>query len=163
MQPRLPALVLMLSVGACASAPPVAVDQQEEAGPSTAQYVTQAGHSPPFARVPYEPFTRAEAVAMQNRNGVCLANGWTITHRALVPTRTLVIMPDVCPGHGSESGNTGGSGRTRAAVKRLGLECMMRPVRSLMKAEKITCVVCCIRKLCNADGRSRGALPLCPL
>jgi hypothetical protein len=40
------------------------VEQQEEAGPSTAQYVTQAGHSPPFARVPYAPFTRAEAVAI---------------------------------------------------------------------------------------------------
>ena len=64
MQPRLPAAALVLSLGACASTPPTAIDQQDEAGPSTAQFVTEAGHSPPFARLPYAPFTRAEAVAI---------------------------------------------------------------------------------------------------
>ncbi|HEY7577810.1 MAG TPA: DUF2272 domain-containing protein [Acetobacteraceae bacterium] len=63
MQLRLPAWVLGLTLGACAATPPAPVEEPE-AEPSTAQFVAQSGHSPPFARAPYEPFTRAEAIAI---------------------------------------------------------------------------------------------------
>jgi hypothetical protein len=55
--------VLAMTLGACATETPPAA---EEAGtePPVAQFVAQSGHAPPFARVPYEPFSRAEAVAI---------------------------------------------------------------------------------------------------
>jgi Uncharacterized protein conserved in bacteria (DUF2272) len=65
MQLRLPAWVWALAVGACAATPPNSAEEPGlEAEPSAAQYATRSGHSPPFAQVPYEPFTRAEAVAI---------------------------------------------------------------------------------------------------
>jgi hypothetical protein len=54
---------LALALAACATNPPPAA---EEAGPkpTSVQFVAQSGHSPPFARAPYEPFSRADAVAI---------------------------------------------------------------------------------------------------
>jgi hypothetical protein len=54
---------LGLILGACQSNLPTSHDERSQA-PSDAQFAVQSGHSPPFARVPYESFTRAEAVAI---------------------------------------------------------------------------------------------------
>jgi len=67
MHPRLRApvqtfCVLALILGAC-TPNPTAVEEAS-AEPKSAQFIVQSGHSPPFARVPYEPFSRAEAVAI---------------------------------------------------------------------------------------------------
>jgi hypothetical protein len=55
------ALVLVLAGCAPATSPP---EPEAEVQPKLAQFVAQSGHSPPFARLPYAPFTRAEAVAI---------------------------------------------------------------------------------------------------
>jgi hypothetical protein len=49
--------------GCAPSAPPPA-EPEADVQPQVAQFVAQSGHSPPFARTPYAPFTRAEAVAI---------------------------------------------------------------------------------------------------
>ena len=54
-------LVLILALGACQTNQP---PEAEEAPPSSAQFATESSHSPPFVRVPYERFTRADAVAI---------------------------------------------------------------------------------------------------
>ena len=41
-----------------------AVVEDADVKPAGAQFVAEAGHSPPFARMPYEAFGRAEAVAI---------------------------------------------------------------------------------------------------
>jgi hypothetical protein len=52
-----------LTLAACApSAPPG--DEEASAAPSGSQFLAQSGHSPPFARTPYQPFSRVEAVAI---------------------------------------------------------------------------------------------------
>jgi hypothetical protein len=56
------ACALTFSVGACTAPPPTA--GQAGAKQTNAPLIAQAGHAPPFARIPYEPFTRAEAVAI---------------------------------------------------------------------------------------------------
>jgi hypothetical protein len=48
---------------ACTPGQPPAVEEAEPE-PNSAQFVSQAGHSPPFARMPYEKFSRVEAVAI---------------------------------------------------------------------------------------------------
>jgi hypothetical protein len=53
---------LALTLGACAPSPPTV--EEATAPPSGQQLVAQSGHSPPFARAPYEPFSRADAVAI---------------------------------------------------------------------------------------------------
>ena len=55
--------ILTLVLGACTSNPPQRVEQAS-ARQTGAQFVAQSGHSPPFARMSYEPFGRAEAVAI---------------------------------------------------------------------------------------------------
>ncbi len=42
--------------------PPAA--EEASAEPNNGQFIAQSGHSPPFARMPYEPFSRADAVAI---------------------------------------------------------------------------------------------------
>lgn len=54
--------VALIIAGCKANAPPA--DQEADVQPKTGQFVAQAGHSPPFARLPFEPFTRAEAIAI---------------------------------------------------------------------------------------------------
>src|SRR6516164_3100520 len=56
-------LLLVFALAACTRDQSPAVG---EAGtePNGAQFISQAGHSPPFARVPYEKFSRADAVAI---------------------------------------------------------------------------------------------------
>jgi hypothetical protein len=54
-------LALMLALTACKANQPSEV---EEAPPVANQFAAEAAHSPPFARVPYERFTRADAVAI---------------------------------------------------------------------------------------------------
>jgi hypothetical protein len=55
--------ILALTLCACASTPPP-TDAEADIKPVGSQFIAQAGHSPPFARLPYEPFTRADAVAI---------------------------------------------------------------------------------------------------
>ena len=43
---------------------PAAVVADADFKPAGAQFIAEAGHSPPFARMPYEAFGRAEAVAI---------------------------------------------------------------------------------------------------
>jgi hypothetical protein len=54
--------LLMFFLVGCTAKPPVA----EEAGvkPTAGQFIAEAGHSPPFARMPYQAFSRADAVAI---------------------------------------------------------------------------------------------------
>jgi Uncharacterized protein conserved in bacteria (DUF2272) len=54
--------LLMFCLAGCKAHPPVA----EEPGiqPAAPQFIAQAGHSPPFARMTYERFSRADAVAI---------------------------------------------------------------------------------------------------
>jgi hypothetical protein len=59
--PLLTLSVLMSLVGCKAGTPPL---KQAAIRPAPAQFAALAGHSPPFARVPYEPFSRADAVAI---------------------------------------------------------------------------------------------------
>lgn len=54
-------LLLLFLAGCGPSPPPV---PEAEVTPSVARFAALSGHSPPFARVPYEPFTRADAVAI---------------------------------------------------------------------------------------------------
>jgi hypothetical protein len=58
--------LLAIALAACARDQPPAVG---EAGtePNRAQFISLAGHSPPFARVPYEKFSRTDAVAIANQ------------------------------------------------------------------------------------------------
>ena len=53
----------MLILGACTSNPPP-TREQASTGLTRTQFIAQSGHSPPFARMSYEPFSRAEAVAI---------------------------------------------------------------------------------------------------
>jgi hypothetical protein len=56
-------LCVLLALNACASqAPPAA--EQGTPEPTSEQYIALSGHSPPFARTPYEPFSRVYAVAI---------------------------------------------------------------------------------------------------
>jgi hypothetical protein len=59
--------ILGLTLGACTSPPPVvtpASPPQKSLAQARSQFIAQSGHSPPFARMSYEPFSRAEAVAI---------------------------------------------------------------------------------------------------
>lgn len=60
---RVSSWVLAVILGACQPTPQPSVEAPGKA-PSEAQFAAQSGHSPPFASVPYEPFTRAEAIAI---------------------------------------------------------------------------------------------------
>jgi hypothetical protein len=65
-RPRAPIRIfcfLTLFLTACATKQPAAVEEAS-AVPSTAQFLTMSAHSPPFASRRYEPFSRAEAVAI---------------------------------------------------------------------------------------------------
>lgn len=59
---RIFCLLTILLVGCKANAP--AGLEESDVKPAAAQFIAQAGHSPPFARMPYEVFGRAEAVAI---------------------------------------------------------------------------------------------------
>src|ERR1700679_1092360 len=54
-------LCALLLVG-CEANPPAV--EEAVIKPAGAQFIAEAGHSPPFARGPYEAFSRAEAVAL---------------------------------------------------------------------------------------------------
>ena len=53
----------LLVLAACAKQRPPAVEEAS-APPATGLFIAQSGHSPPFARMPYERFSRADAVAI---------------------------------------------------------------------------------------------------
>jgi hypothetical protein len=57
------ALMLAISLAACNANPPPS-EAEQAPPPSTAQFAAEAAHSPPFARIPYERFTRADAIAI---------------------------------------------------------------------------------------------------
>jgi Uncharacterized protein conserved in bacteria (DUF2272) len=60
--PILTLSILIFSLVGCkAVAPP---PKQTALRPAPAQFAALAGHSPPFTRIPYEPFSRADAVAI---------------------------------------------------------------------------------------------------
>ena len=54
--------VLTVILAGCEANPSVV--EEADTKPATAQFIAQSGHSPPFARTPYAPFTRAEAVGI---------------------------------------------------------------------------------------------------
>jgi hypothetical protein len=57
--------VLLLAFALAACAPDqTPVVEEVSAPPSGAQFVARAGHSPPFAQMPYEKFSRVQAVAI---------------------------------------------------------------------------------------------------
>jgi hypothetical protein len=55
--------VLVFAVTACTREEPAAVEAAD-AAPNGGEFVAQAGHSPPFARMSYEKFIRVQAVAI---------------------------------------------------------------------------------------------------
>lgn len=55
--------LLILVLSGCATNQQQAAEEVEPQ-PATAQFIAHSGHSPPFARTPFEPFTRVEAVAI---------------------------------------------------------------------------------------------------
>lgn len=55
-------LALALALTACEANRPAETEAPGQ--PSNVQFIAQAAHSPPFARVPYERFTRADAIAI---------------------------------------------------------------------------------------------------
>lgn len=54
--------LLLFLMGCNANNAPVV--ENADVKPTGARFIAEAGHSPPFARVPYEAFSRAEAVAI---------------------------------------------------------------------------------------------------
>jgi len=54
--------VLIWFLAGCEATPPPL--KEADVKPVDAQFAALAGHSPPFARMPYEPFSRADAVAI---------------------------------------------------------------------------------------------------
>ena len=54
--------MLFFLAGCNANTAPVV--EEADIRPTSTQFIAEAGHSPPFARVPYEMFSRAEAVAI---------------------------------------------------------------------------------------------------
>ena len=48
---------------ACVPIQPAAIEEAST-GPQRRQFIAQSGHSPPFARMPYEQFSRTEAMAI---------------------------------------------------------------------------------------------------
>ena len=58
----LPLVAVFVLAGCTKNEAPVI--EPAEVGPDNAHFVAVAGHSPPFARMPYEKFSRAEAVAI---------------------------------------------------------------------------------------------------
>jgi hypothetical protein len=55
--------LLTLALAGCATSTAPQLDEAD-VKPATTRFVAQSEHSPPFARTPYEPFSRAEAVAI---------------------------------------------------------------------------------------------------
>ena len=53
---------------------------------------------PPFARVPYQPFSRTAVVAIARANGACSARRSMTTRPAAVPSRPAGQSPSVEPG-----------------------------------------------------------------
>jgi hypothetical protein len=58
---RIFSLMMFFLVG-CEANPPVV--EEADVKPVEAHFIAGAGHSPPFARIPYQPFSRANAVAI---------------------------------------------------------------------------------------------------
>jgi hypothetical protein len=57
-------ILLALLLSACAPKAQEQGVEEASANPTSASYFAESGHSPPFARVPYEPFRRSDAVAI---------------------------------------------------------------------------------------------------
>jgi hypothetical protein len=55
-------LLLVLALTSCGTRPPS--EGEAPAPPGNVQFIAQAAHSPPFDRLPYERFTRADAIAI---------------------------------------------------------------------------------------------------
>jgi hypothetical protein len=53
----------MFALAACTTNPPLTADETGRE-PTISQFSAQFEHSPPFARVPFEPFSRTEAIAI---------------------------------------------------------------------------------------------------
>ena len=121
MQPFVCALVrtfciLTLLLGACTPNPPQRVEQAS-ARQTRAQFVAQSGHSPPFARMSYEPFSHAEAVAIAEHE-------WRLFGQRVDddPPRTdsnpeHADNPERAPGFWERIAETGGSARTLIAAE----------------------------------------------
>lgn len=58
---------VLVSLFAACTARPKPPTGEISQGPTAAQFVALSGHSPPFARVPFEPFSRADAVAVAHQ------------------------------------------------------------------------------------------------
>ena len=65
--PPLAVILPMLLLVACTPKPPVSGVEEGSAGPGNQAYYAESGHVPPFARTPYEPFRRANAVGIALR------------------------------------------------------------------------------------------------
>ena len=79
--------------------PPPAVEEPS-AKPKIEQFIALSGHSPPFARVPYEPFSRVEAVAIAAAGMAPVRrNGWmTIRRAASAESEPMADNPERLPG-----------------------------------------------------------------
>src|SRR3954468_9250764 len=57
-------LLPILFLSACGPKPQEQGVEEASAEPSSQTYFAESGHAPPFSRTPYEPFRRAEVVAI---------------------------------------------------------------------------------------------------
>jgi hypothetical protein len=91
--------LLILFVTGCTARPPEA--EEADARPTVAQFIAEAGHSPPFARVPYAAFSRADAVAIAEQEwrlfGERVDDNPPSPHGGLDPTPG--DDPERAPGH----------------------------------------------------------------
>ena len=104
--------------------------READVKPAGAQFVAEAGHSPPFARMPYEAFSRAEAVAIAEQEWRLFGEHVDDDRRlqaASIRRRatTLRVLPVI----GNGSASIGGSARMSIVVTRPGPGCMMRMAR----------------------------------
>jgi hypothetical protein len=108
MQPRMRAAipilsVLALAVEACARVQPVAIEKAAPE-PQPEQFIAQSGHSPPFARMSYQRFSRTEALAIAQQE-------WRLFGQ---------LVYDEPPRHGADPEPNDSPSRSPGAWERIG-------------------------------------------
>jgi hypothetical protein len=124
---RSPCALILFLLGCNANTAAVVGDADVK--PAGAQFVAEAGHSPPFARMPYEAFGRAEAVAIAVQE-------WRLFGEPVDDDPPPPGGFDPAPG--DDPARVGGSGRMSIVVNRRGQECMMKMATKSTRAATST-------------------------
>jgi Uncharacterized protein conserved in bacteria (DUF2272) len=98
---RLPyALILpIILLSACAPKQPEPGVEEASAQPSSQTFFAESGHSPPFARVPYEPFRRSDVVAIALQEWQLFGKQVDDDPPHTRPPFTAIDNPERQPGH----------------------------------------------------------------